>query len=89
MAFVRVRRWYIPTSFTPTSRGRVRPCLLQEIVRISYATGGVNFYLRYTNTITTRSLTGIGSDTQFSYAREGSTISAGVYTCLTTSRDSN
>ena len=88
MAFVRVRRWYIPTSFTPTSRGRMRPCLLQEIVRISYATGGVNFYLRYTNT-STSSRTGIGSDTQFSYSREGGAISVGIYACLTTPRDSN
>ena len=41
MAFVQVRRWYIPTSFTPTSRGRVRPCLLKEIVRFWMAKGKV------------------------------------------------
>lgn len=41
MAFVRVRRWYIPTSFTQTSRGRLPPCLLKEIVRFWMAKGKV------------------------------------------------
>lgn len=58
------------------------------IVRISYATGGVNFYLRYTNA-SIRRRTGIGSDTQFPCAREGSTVSVGIYTCLTITRNSN